>query len=224
MRNYLSTAAVIAGGCLLSSAALADTVDVSGAVNFGLGIVQDVALVAVPVLLAWIGKHVSNSFVRAALNDAIERAAKGVYGAIATQGSDVRNVTITNSAIASAVSDVVRLMPAALATFGWQPDDVHAAIRKELGGLLAADSTVTVMPEGTGIVAKPSMAEQLAPGVPPKRSPSLDVAQVLQGAPGGPGGLAGAVQLGLGVGAMVAPAAAPIEAAALTIIDSFGKK
>jgi len=113
-------------------------------VQIGLSVISDVGPVLLAAVAAYLGKVVKSNILRNALIDATQRAAKGVYESLAAAGQNVGNIPVKNAAIASAVNDVVANYPIILKSFGVTPDVVHNMIRKELGGLLAIDPTVTV--------------------------------------------------------------------------------
>lgn len=113
-------------------------------VQIGLSFISDVGPVLLAAVAAYLGKVVKSNILRNALIDATQRAAKGVYESLAAAGQNVGNIPVKNAAIASAVNDVVANYPTILKSFGVTPDVVHNMIRKELGGLLAIDPTVTV--------------------------------------------------------------------------------
>jgi hypothetical protein len=125
-------------------------------VQIGLSFISDVGPVLLATVAAYLSKVVKNNILRNALIDATQRAAKGVYETLASAGANVGDISIKNAAIASAVNDVTANYPAILKTFGVTPDVVHNMIRKELGGLLAVDPTVTVSNNSPVVVAAPA--------------------------------------------------------------------
>lgn len=116
-------------------------------------IVSDVGPYVVAAVVAWIGKLVHNNMLKVALQKAFEGGAKGVYEALVAQGATVTNIPIKNAAIASEVNTITANYKYSMKALGVTPDTVHNAIRKEVGGLLAVDPTVTVTPATTAAPA-----------------------------------------------------------------------
>jgi hypothetical protein len=107
-------------------------------------------LVGIGAILTWIGKHIRAGRLR----DAVKLAAGTAAGlAYAVQAEAVQKglpVPSQAEAVSDGVDYINRRVPGALAFFAIPPEDVKAMIRGELGKLLAADPSVTILP----VVAK----------------------------------------------------------------------
>ena len=80
----------------------------------------------------------------AAIQSAADAGAQAAYGYIATKAADYRDVTIRNAALAKGVQHVVASTPEALTALGVTPDHVRQMVEARFGGLLAADTNVSI--------------------------------------------------------------------------------
>jgi hypothetical protein len=89
--------------------------------------------------------HIQLSATQAtAVQAAADAGAKAAYGYIATSGVSYRTDLIRNAAVAIGVQHVMASAPGAIAALGITPDHVHRMVEARLGGLLAADPTVSI--------------------------------------------------------------------------------
>ena len=82
----------------------------------------------------------------AAVQSAAEAGAKAAYGFLATNGAAFTDVPVRNAAIAVGANHVLASVPDALKAMGLTPEHVSAMVEARLGGLLAADPTVSLAP------------------------------------------------------------------------------
>lgn len=82
----------------------------------------------------------------AAIQSAADAGAQAAYGYIAAQAGNYRDVTIRDAALARGMQHVIESTPDALAALGITPDHVRHMVEARFGGLLAADSSVTIAP------------------------------------------------------------------------------
>lgn len=153
--GYYISEITVPGTTMMGPPAGATTVNVGDLAQTIASYIGDAGALLVAALVAWIGKHVKNEYARKALTDGVTRGAKGVYEAIVAEGKSVQNIDVKNAKIADAVHDLTALFPVAMKTFDLTSQDLHNMVRKELGGLLAVDPTVTITP-AQGVPANPS--------------------------------------------------------------------
>jgi hypothetical protein len=75
---------------------------------------------------------------------AAEAGAKAAYGYIAESAASYRDVAIRDAAIAKGVQHVVASTPDALTALGITPEHVRNMVEARFGGLLAADTAVSI--------------------------------------------------------------------------------
>jgi hypothetical protein len=82
----------------------------------------------------------------AAIQSAANAGAQAAYGFIAANAGNYRDVTLRDAALAKGVQHVINSTPDALAALGVTSDHVKQMVEARFGGLLAADTTVTIAP------------------------------------------------------------------------------
>jgi hypothetical protein len=80
----------------------------------------------------------------AAIQSAADVGAQAAYGYIAANAASYRDVTIRDAAVAKGVQHVVASVPQALTALGVTPEHLTNMVGARLGGLLAADPTVSI--------------------------------------------------------------------------------
>lgn len=80
----------------------------------------------------------------AAIQGVADVGAQAAYGFIAKQGAKITDVTVRNQAIAIGAQHVIDSLPGYLASQGVTREHVEKMVEARLGGLLAADPTVSV--------------------------------------------------------------------------------
>lgn len=94
---------------------------------------------------------------------AVDAGAQAAYGFLATNGASFLDVPMRNKAIANGVNHVVAAVAPALKALSITPERVHAMVDARLGGLLAADPTVSLVAQPAKAVQTTSAAESAAP-------------------------------------------------------------
>jgi hypothetical protein len=82
----------------------------------------------------------------ASIQSAADAGAQAAYGYIAANASHFLDVTVRNAALAKGVQHVIDSVPEALTALGITPDQVRHMVEARFGGLLAADSNVSIAP------------------------------------------------------------------------------
>jgi hypothetical protein len=80
----------------------------------------------------------------AAIQSAADAGAKAAYGYIATNAGSYLNPTIRSAALATGVQHVIASTPEALTALGITDEHVRKMVEARFGGLLAADSNVSI--------------------------------------------------------------------------------
>jgi hypothetical protein len=89
--------------------------------------------------------HVRLTATQAAIvQTAAEAGAKAAYGYIAENAASYRDVPIRDAAIAKGVQHVAASAPEALTALGITPEHVRNMVEARFGGLLAADTAVSI--------------------------------------------------------------------------------
>ncbi len=105
-----------------------------------------VLLLAIGAILAWIGRHLREGKLRDAVKMAASTAAGLAYAYQADRSARGLPVPSQRAAVEVGVDYLAKAMPDALAHFGKSNTDLTDMVTGELGKLLAADPTVTVLP------------------------------------------------------------------------------
>ncbi len=82
---------------------------------------------------------------------AVDSGAQAAYGFLATCGGSVLEASTRNAAVAIGANHVVAGVAPVLKALNITPQRVHAMVDARLGGLLAADPTVSIVPVTKGV-------------------------------------------------------------------------
>lgn len=123
------------------------TIDLGPVIQALAGLVLAAVLPAIPILVATMRKKLNLQITDAqvaAITGAAQQGANFAYGMIVKSGGSVAAPQQMSQAITAGVNHVLSSVPDALKTIGITPQHVSAMVEARLGGLLAADPTVTV--------------------------------------------------------------------------------
>jgi hypothetical protein len=109
-------------------------------------IIAYMLLLAIGAILAWGAKHMREGKLRDAVKMASSTAAGLAYAYQADRKARGLSVPTQHEAVELGVDYLANAMPDALAHFGKSKVDVTEMVTGELGKLLAADPTVSVLP------------------------------------------------------------------------------
>lgn len=100
--------------------------------------------VGLPLIVAWIGRHVSNAALRDALDMAVKRAGGIAYDYMAARAGGMTTSQARIQAVNAGYDYLANSVPDILRSFGVQPETMKEMVHGELGKLLAVDPNVTV--------------------------------------------------------------------------------
>jgi hypothetical protein len=114
-------------------------------------------------LATWVTLHVRSALIRYAINMAVKRAGGLAYETLASAEGGLRNIVLKNRALEAGANYLIAQVPGLLRKAGIEHSRLGQMVRGELGRLLAADPTVTVVP-----VNSPAGPVELKPNGQPK--------------------------------------------------------
>ncbi len=123
------------------------TLDLTPVIQALATLVLAVVVPTIPYAVVLIQRHTGIKLTdqqTAAITGAADQGANLAYGWLVTQAASVAQVPMKNVALAVGVNHVLASVPDALKAIGITPDHVSAMVEARLGGLLAADPTVSV--------------------------------------------------------------------------------
>ncbi len=153
-RAHMLFAVLLVVGAWMLAMGIANAADVAPAASVALApvwgvvdmVAQDAGTLLLPLIAAWLGRHVRNELLRRALLDAVQHEAQGIYGALVGAGHAYTDLPVRNVAIAQAVNSLTSGFPTAMRALGKSPDDLNRMVMNAMGGLLAVDPSVTITP------------------------------------------------------------------------------